>query len=202
MKRHQFHQFQDTIFTGRIIDMVLDRLRQLHPPTAPAVLTASQWAIVEKQLGIALPDDYKELLGLYVEGPPLGEWYGFYNFLTEKGRAAAQKDLTHLRWVREQVNGELHHMAEVLGRPERTVRPCVPFPVYPESGGLYPWGWAQDGWTFYWLCDGTPQTWHVVAGFKWVEEFRRLTAKTATQLLLEIDELPPTATLDCILKSR
>jgi hypothetical protein len=184
---------------GLMMDIILDRLRQLHHPTAPAVLTDGQWRAVEGQLGIAMPDDYKALLGLYAEGPPFAEWYGFYNFLTEEGRAAAQKDLTHLRWVREQVHGEMFHVAELLGRPENSVYPPVPFPVYPEPGGLYPWGWAQDGWTFYWLCHAAPQAWDVVAGFKWVEEFCLLPNKTATQLLLEIDELPPTANLESIL---
>jgi hypothetical protein len=184
-----------------MMDKVLDRLRQLHPPTTAAAPSADDWGTVERELGFALPDDYKALLGLYVGGPPFGEWFGFYNFLNARDRAAAEKDLARLRRVREQVHEELRHVAGLRGRPSSSVRASVPFPVYPEPGGLYPWGWAQDDWTFYWLCDAAANARDVVVGYKWVEAFRRFPGKTASQLLLDIAELLPSATLESILET-
>ena len=78
--------------------------------------------------------------------------------------------------------------------PEDVCHP-VPFRIHPEAGGLFPWGWAQDGWNFYWLAGETG----IVAGYRWVERFHRIANTSATQLLLEITERSATVRLEDLL---
>jgi hypothetical protein len=44
------------------------------------------------------------------------------------------------------------------GVPER-----VPYAIYPESGGILPWGNDENGHDYYWLTRGSPEEWIVIA---------------------------------------
>ena len=39
----------------------------------------------------------------------------------------------------------------------------VPHPLFPEPGGLLPWGTTDNGDVLYWLTEGRPDDWPVVA---------------------------------------
>lgn len=35
----------------------------------------------------------------------------------------------------------------------------LPWPIYPEPGGLFPWAVTDNGGTLYWLTEGEPDGW-------------------------------------------
>ena len=114
------------------------------------------WEVTERLLGIALPDDYKELLRTV----PVGQYAGTV-LLTPPTLRGHEGDL--LLVFREAMirltDGRKH-----------------PYGAYPALPGLIPWAQFSHpiAGTLFWLADqGDPNSWPVVAwgtGGKW-EEF-------------------------------
>lgn len=111
-------------------------------PGNPEAFTA-----VEARLGFALPADYKSLIHAY----GTGSWMGFLWVLNP---------FAHSRFLNlfEQTQRQLD--------AERTIRANwptqVPFPIYPEQGGLLPWAMTDNGDRLYWLTEGQPETWATI----------------------------------------
>ena len=38
----------------------------------------------------------------------------------------------------------------------------VPYPLYPDPGGLFPWAVSDNGDVLYWLTRGSPDEWEIV----------------------------------------
>ena len=122
-------------------------------------------------MGTPLPDDYKEFIGRYGTGK-------IDDFLWVLSPATANPSLNLV------VRGE------EIRRAFREYRMAIaavgkepPFDVFPEPGGLLPWGCTENGDVCYWRTGHMdPNEWHVVLndgrGSMW-EKF----AGTMTQFL-------------------
>src|SRR6266852_1916104 len=96
------------------------------------------WLAVEEMLGLGLPEDYKLLAELLPDG-----WFrGFVRVLLpgETGAAGA-------RFLDSDAVNRLEDMRRWRAEGYGT----FPYPIYPEAGGLMPWGSGVRGGLFFWL---------------------------------------------------
>ncbi|SMD25230.1 hypothetical protein [Lentzea albidocapillata] len=125
-------------FTGEHPHDATVALTALVPPAAPR--RSIDWAVVQTELGGALPADYRAFMEIY--GP------GTFCDIT----IVAPEELPGLieRTYRKAVSN-----------PMRLPQVCVQ--VFPEPNGMIPWGWTADGWTCGWLpSEEDPDTWGTV----------------------------------------
>ncbi|NGN68269.1 SMI1/KNR4 family protein [Streptomyces sp. A7024] len=114
-----------------------------HRRPAPAVI---DWAVLEDDLGTALPDDFK-LLAERFPSFVLGDF-----LLVAFPRPG--KELYRLRGIREDLEGVLQTYWEE--EMSCGLRP------HPAPGGLLPWAESNEGDMFLWTTTGpTPQQWRV-----------------------------------------
>jgi hypothetical protein len=107
-----------------------------------------EWREVRSKLGIDLPADYKEIIETF----PRGRFQGFIEVIrpdtSEAGVEYPSYYLQRLEDMRQWRHDE----------PGR-----FPFPIFPESGGLLPWGITHRGDLFFWLTEHPdPDRWPVV----------------------------------------
>jgi hypothetical protein len=126
--------------------MTLERLRAIVPPPDAPVETGSEdgWPKVEAALGTALPDDYKRLTALYGSGK-FDDFLWLFNPFTpgEDGNLLEERDAV------------LAAYAETRARfPER-----LPWPPFPEPGGVLPLGRSDNGDELYWVTGAAPDDW-------------------------------------------
>jgi hypothetical protein len=130
--------------------MSLDRLRSLAPPPDEPLEPGDPkgWEHVEDELGTALPADFKRFTELYGSGKFDDFLYLFNPFSADPaGNLVAAKDTM------------LADYAETRSKfPDR-----LPLPPFPEPGGLLPLGRSDNGNELYWLTEGAPDGWGVVA---------------------------------------
>jgi hypothetical protein len=130
--------------------MDLEWLRSIAPPPdeplEPGV--PDQWPRVEADLGTELPEDFKRFTELYGSGKFDDFLYLLNPFAEDPaGNLVTGRDLM------------LEGYAETRGKfPDR-----LPLPPWPEPGGLLPLGRSDNGNELYWLTDGKPASWSVVA---------------------------------------
>lgn len=128
--------------------MSIEELRTLlAPPSAPDC-SSGDWEEVEGSLGLRFPADYREFISTYGSGT------------------------TGFLWVAspfspERINGIPTAMAALLER-QRELRESGmidhPYAIYPEPGGLFPWGGTDNGDDLFWVTskDGRPESWPVL----------------------------------------
>jgi hypothetical protein len=129
--------------------MTLERLRAIVPPPAEPVETGSEgdWPKVEAALGTALPDDFKRFTGLYGSGK-------FDDFLFLFNPFAPDGQDGNLLYEKDAV---LAAYAETRAKfPDR-----LPWPPFPEAGGVLPAGRSDNGDELYWVTEGAPDGWGV-----------------------------------------
>jgi SMI1-KNR4 cell-wall len=130
--------------------MGLERLRSIVPPPAEPLEAGApdQWPRVEAELGTRLPDDFKRFTELYGSGKFDDFLYLLNPFAADPaGNLVAARDTM------------LAAYAETRAKfPDR-----LPLPPYPEPGGLLPLGRSDNGNELYWLTEGEPSSWAVVA---------------------------------------
>lgn len=108
------------------------------------------WAWVESRLGVGLPGDFKLLVETFPDGYFQGVVRPFRPNLSD-GQAGYPLDSAH-EYRLEDMRGWRED------EPER-----FPLPIFPEAGGLLPWGQSQRGDLFFWRTgDGDPGAWPVV----------------------------------------
>jgi len=127
---------------------MLEQLRRLLPPPAEPLEAAPPdgWAEVEAALGTGLPGDFKAFTELYGSGKVDDFLYLFNpftqgpdgNLLVERDRVLAGYRQTRARF------------------PDR-----LPWPPFPEPGGVLPLGRTENGDELYWVTDGQPDQWPV-----------------------------------------
>ena len=139
--------------------MTIDELRAVLPPpaTPAAPATARDWTAIEGQVGSLLPPDYKQFVEAY--GP--GRIADFLMVFTPFA-ANANADLT--QQVGRQV-GALRQLRDAGQTSE--------YPLFPEPGGLMPWGVTDNGDILLWLRSGEPAAWPVVISVSGDIEFER-----------------------------
>ena len=150
--------------------MTLPELTEiLSPPEAP-VETGSpeEWSLVEEEIGTPLPADYKEYVATYGTGS-IADFLWPYNPFSENRHL-------NLVWRVELHAGALRQIREEFGEEE------VPYPPYPESGGLMSWAVSDNGDTLYWLMQGDPDHWRVVVNESRGPDFERFGESTTSFL--------------------
>jgi hypothetical protein len=130
--------------------MGLDELRSIVPPPADPLEAGrpDRWPEVEAKLGTALPDDFKAFTERYGSGKFDDFLYLFNPFAADPAGnllAASDTVLAAYRGSRAKF-------------PNR-----LPLPPWPEPGGLLPLGRSDNGNELYWLTEGPPPSWPVVA---------------------------------------
>ncbi len=129
--------------------MSIENLRRVLQPPRSAIETGSSdaWSQVEEQLELRLPDDYKSYIRTYGTGC-IGEFVWPLNPFSRNPNLnflrAADEILSAMRSLRD-------------GGYED-----IPFPLYPERGGLLPWGFTDNGDNLYWVTRGDSNEWPVV----------------------------------------
>jgi hypothetical protein len=127
-------------------------LRVLPPPHVPREAGASlhEWNAVFAAIGTRLPEDYVQFINRYGTGIVCGFFHVLNPF-------AANEHVNLLsRWTRT-----LSAMASLRANP-KFGREMVPFPLYFEPGGLFPWGTTDNGEDLFWKTAGDPDRWTVV----------------------------------------
>jgi hypothetical protein len=129
----------------------LDRLVALvgrpKQPKDSVPIDSPVWQGPEHRLGFAFPADYKGLIATF----GLHAWGGFLHVLNP---ATANE---HLQLERGGLGmlGALHEV-------RRKYPDEVPFPLFPEERGLFPWGVTDNGDTLLWLTQGPSDWWPTV----------------------------------------
>lgn len=119
----------------------LEELMEVMPPPARPYRPTGDWSAVEAALGTALPADFKAFIGVY-----------------GSGEINCTLEINNPFHVEGDEPGEWWQGA--AGRYQDFVP--LPYPVFPEPGGLLPFGWLGDINTLNWLTVGPPDRWPVV----------------------------------------
>jgi hypothetical protein len=154
------------------MDIYLEIVRLLPPPRKKQGADGN-WALAEKNLGAAFPDDYKWFIGTYGIGTiekslwiysPFGT--SFHRNLWETAESVAQN---YRGFYKDQV----------------ITNPGPPFRLFPELGGLFTFGGTTNGNDLNWNTKGAPNKWNVVAWDPDFLMFRDLKGFSLSKLLLE-----------------
>jgi hypothetical protein len=140
--------------------MSLKILEQVVCPPSISPKKEVDWDKVELEIGIQLPPDYKQLISVYGHG-------AFDNFL----------------WVYQPVSEDA--FMDLVVQSKRRIdilrdikgefgKKDVPYGLFPEPGGLLPWGVTDNGNICYWqTITGGPTKWTVTVnqsrGPRWAE---------------------------------
>lgn len=108
------------------------------------------WAAIEGDLGLALPADYKQLADSF----PGGYFRRFIHL-----RLPARWPDGRVRLLSEFGSAQLESMREYRDTGEAV----FPYPLFPEPGGLLPWGDISSPGVAFWLTGpAEPGNWPVV----------------------------------------
>ncbi|GLY80045.1 hypothetical protein [Actinoallomurus iriomotensis] len=126
------------------------------------------WEVVEKSLGLPVPQDFKELINRF----PPGRFQGAIRLSVPDDHGNGTELTGGLKFVLEDMRQWRQD------EPER-----FPFPLYPEKGGVVPWACGSHGETFFWLAGGPdPDKWQVV-GCEFSEMRWEIFPMSATQFI-------------------
>lgn len=114
----------------------------IPPPAAPLGTFSGPWEPIEAELGVRLPDDYKNFVRLYGHG----------DLMTFVGIHVPVSWSPYARLVQA-----ARFISKIFKDEED-----LPFPMWPSSGGLLPFGTTDFGDTLFWLTLGAPEDWCVV----------------------------------------
>lgn len=131
---------------------VTRKIQQLvKPPKFPVHNGGSdRFADIEAELGLVLPADYKELIVTYGDGT----WQGFWFLLNPF------TDNQYLNLV-TQASREGDSGEDILSAERYLQRTELDYPhrIWPERGGIFPWGITDNGGRFFWITGGKPDKW-------------------------------------------
>ena len=128
----------------------------LPPPALP--VNKVDWVAVQEAIGTDLPSAYRRMVETYGSGCI----DGFLWLLTPT------TNNRHLRLedqVQVQTEALLALRGDLVEALPTNVSPSpesVPYPIFPEPGGLLPWLITDNGDVVYWATRGAPDTWSVV----------------------------------------
>lgn len=118
----------------------------LRPPNSPVeTLKDQDWAAIERRIG-HLPEDYRAFLQTFGTGC-INDFVWIFNPLAGN---------TFLNLF-TQGDAILNALRELRNAGE-----SIPFGLYPEGGGLLPFGKTDNGDTLFWLTEGDPIRWPIV----------------------------------------
>jgi hypothetical protein len=130
--------------------MALRRLEAiLKPPLGLAEIVRPEiWEQVERDLGTALPDDYKRFVSIYGTGR-------IDQFLWIFTPTASSKYINLVEANRA--------YSQLLDEARKWDREYDPYDLYPAPGGLLAFGATDNGNVLYWKTRDAPSQWTVVA---------------------------------------
>ena len=126
-----------------------EKLIKLIPPPANPLEVGNmeEWGKIEEELKLKLPEDYKRIVCTY----GTGYWMEFLWVLNPFSKGEYFN-------LQEQIRSQLDAEREIKKEyPEE-----IPFPIYPEEGGLLPWAMTDNGDRLYWLTSGLPEQWATI----------------------------------------
>lgn len=127
----------------------LEALLKLSPPRHEAPHhTSAEWLDIEQKLGTKLPNDYRGYIEHYGNSSICD-----YVVVADPFSTDPAGDLL---WVVSHVLETERELYEKHGGKG------FPFPPFPDSGGLLPWGHTTNGDQLYWRTVGEPNQWTVV----------------------------------------
>ena len=147
----------------------LEELQKLMPAPSTPIESAGDWSHVEYEVGTRLPNDYKAFIGLYGSGV-IGElpvWV-FNPFAADPPHRLKQQGEGIFGAYRTLRAGGYH----------------LPYPLFPDPGGLLPWGSTGNGDYLQWLTVGEPDQWTVIVWDCAETEFRAFPRHSLTSFLV------------------
>lgn len=163
---------------------MLETLTKVAPPPANPIETGSEdgWLAAEAELGLALPDDYKDLIRTY----GTGSWERTELFILSPFNPDFGYNLVRQCFKTEGDNYTILD-AERAAKKFLTEEGCEPYPhpIYPEPGGIIPWATNGNGGRMFWLTDGPAESWRTAYHEDKTESFRLLDL-TTTEILLSL----------------
>jgi hypothetical protein len=158
--------------------MSIERLKQLvlapNQPTEQG--TTEQWIAIESELGTPLPQDYRLFICTY----GTGLFANLYIVLNPFSVSEHIALLPAIRTIRETYQ-EMSH---------------ITYPMFPDPGGLLPWGKDENGNFYFWVTKGEPNGWNVVEHAVRGDGFRQHDC-SMTEFLVGILERKITALASC-----
>ncbi|GAA1018919.1 hypothetical protein Aple_025370 [Acrocarpospora pleiomorpha] len=116
------------------------------------------WAEIESDVGLEFPDDYKQWQARYPD-VQVDEFLYIYHLKRGEDLSVREQALRTLRSLRHLgTKRDFIWMRDEDGGSRR----ARPFPIYPDRGGVYPWGATDNGDKLLWLTDPDPEKWTVV----------------------------------------
>lgn len=116
-------------------------IKAISPPVVPSAPFEGPWEPLEHQLGTTLPEDYKALVRLY----------GHATYLDAIIVHVPRSRIRHACFetcIRD-ICDPIRELAE------------LPYPLWPEAGGLLPVAHTEFGDLIFWIVDGPPSTWRI-----------------------------------------
>ena len=121
----------------------IEELQQILPPPNSPKNNTGDWAAVESSLGIALPSDYKEFTKSYGS-------VKICNYLIIHTAFPWSDECKEFLLTLNQ-----EYDAVVNGRSN------IPYPDFPATGGLLPFGGTDSADIFSWITEGSPDDWGI-----------------------------------------
>jgi hypothetical protein len=142
------YSFEREKFTFRILGgltMKIDALKELMPPPDEPLYPGSlkEWREFQERTGIRFPEDYFAISHTYGSGRFLAGEFKVANPFDPDDEKFSERELATLHETRS------------------TSPKDVPYPLYPEQSGLYPFGIDGNGNTFLWITDDDPNAWAI-----------------------------------------
>ena len=126
---------------------IANLIKVVPPPAEPFWAYKGPWGAIEGELGTALPQDYKDYVALYGSG----YFMQFLNIHLPKSWTV------HLR-----LGAKVKFVAKACREIFKDDEVDLPFPIWPDPGGLMVFGLTGGGDYLFWLTRGTPQDWPIV----------------------------------------
>lgn len=128
--------------------MTIDHLLAvMAPPVNPTEIPGPRaWKAVEGRLGMPLPIDYKEFIEIYGSGK-IADFLWIFNPFSINENLNLEK----------QIENQARVLAELQLYGE-----SIPYRLFPERGGVLPFGITDNGDVLFWLTAGAPDDWVVV----------------------------------------
>ena len=128
----------------------IQELQKLLPPPKHPKNNSGDWAAAEANLGLRLPEDFRQFTSLYGM-VKICNYLCVYNPFAFASHFASHRDLMIA------LNASYGESPHGLER--------VPFPLYPEKGGLLPVIGTDNSDIISWITEGEPETWNLFAWF-------------------------------------
>lgn len=129
-------------------------LRLVPPPKRPAFAgTLKAFREVERDLELKLPDAFKRVVRAYGQGLWQGFWWIASPFAEDQ---PAHQRPWHIPRYRVAAGPE---SCTILRETKAAYPQLLPWPIYPDQGGLFPWAMTDNGGVLYWLTAGDPESW-------------------------------------------